>query len=373
MNILRLARRVPPVPGGQERHVLELSLEQARLGHKVTVLYAEGDLAAQTEFDSVRLPTSCSKSQILRALAFSWQEVRWVQCERPLIDLIHVHGDFPDAFGAVLLRRLLGVPAVATLHGSWGASASRYDPLRRLVFSRLDHIFGVAGRIERDLRRVGVHTPISIQHSGTRLGQLQAMATARSTEPLVLAVGRLDQIKGYDVLIEAVRLLAPHWPELHVVIAGDGRLGEPLRRQASDLSQIEFAGHLARDNVYRLLHQAWLLVQPSRELGQFTEGTPTAIVEAQAAGLPVVASRVGGISGIVTDGLNGLLVEPDQPALLAAAIEALLADEALRMRFGEAGLAAAQAYDWPHVAQVFTARSEAVVADCAAGRAGGAG
>ena len=156
----------------------------------------------------------------------------------------------------------------------------------------------------------------------------------REDEPLLLSMGRLDEQKGHSVLLDAAaRLQAQNRPRCAVV--GDGPLRDRLRRQAVRLGlerSVQLPGE--RADVRAWMHAADVFVLPS-----LWEGLPNALLEAMALGLPTVASRVDGVPEAVTDGIEGVLVKPEDPAALAAALDSLLADAALRRRLGEAGRA----------------------------------
>lgn len=150
---------------------------------------------------------------------------------------------------------------------------------------------------------------------------------------LVLAVGNLYAVKDHATLLRAAALL----PGVHFAIAGRGEEEANLRALARELS-IESRVHLLglRDDVDRLLAAADVFVQPSR-----SEGLPLAILEAMGHGLPVVATRVGGMAEAIVEGETGRLVEPGQPEALADALRVLLEDADRRRRAGEAGRARA--------------------------------
>jgi glycosyltransferase involved in cell wall biosynthesis len=136
----------------------------------------------------------------------------------------------------------------------------------------------------------------------------------------ILTVANLRAEKAHQVLLAAAAELRPRHPYLRYLIAGDGpRLAE-LKKLASSLgldTQVSFLGH--REDVPALLADADVFVLPSR-----SEAFPNGAIEAMAAGLPVIASRVGGLLDLIDEGRTGLLVEPDDPAALAAAIESLV-------------------------------------------------
>jgi glycosyltransferase involved in cell wall biosynthesis len=151
------------------------------------------------------------------------------------------------------------------------------------------------------------------------------------TGPLVGAVGALRPQKGYDVLIEAALLLRRTHPRLRLLIAGEGpdrpRLEELIARLAAS-ETVTLLGR--RMDVPDVLAALDLAVSASNY-----EGSPLAVMEYMEAGLPIVATRVGGVPDLIDDGVHGLLVEPGDPAALARAVEELLADPARGAALGE--------------------------------------
>jgi glycosyltransferase involved in cell wall biosynthesis len=147
---------------------------------------------------------------------------------------------------------------------------------------------------------------------------------------LVLCVARLQRDKGIDDLVDAAALLRERVPGLRVAVAGDGPEGERFEQAiATSGAPVTLLGH--RGDVGRLLAAADAFVLPSRH-----EGLPISLLEAMAAGLPSVATSVGGIPSLVDDGDSGLLVPASDPPALAAALERLAGDSALASRLGGA-------------------------------------
>jgi len=154
--------------------------------------------------------------------------------------------------------------------------------------------------------------------------------------PLVGVVARLEPVKGVDVFIRAAMLVAAHSPHVRFVVVGGGSAEAELRSLASSLDpgrRIALVGPVA--GALPLLARFDVAVVPSR-----SEGLPTSLLEALALGVPVVASAVGGIPDVVTDGETGVLVPPDDPAALADAIVSLLEGPAAALGSAGASLVA---------------------------------
>lgn len=153
----------------------------------------------------------------------------------------------------------------------------------------------------------------------------------------VIAVGRLARFKGFDFLLRAVHRCRERGLEVDVELVGDGPEAGALKALATELGiadQVTFRGYIPFSDVRAAMSRATILVHPSDGLG---DGLPNVLREAMAVGTPVIASRVAGIPEALDDGRCGMLVPPKDVTALAAAIETLLGDEALRRRFAELG------------------------------------
>jgi glycogen(starch) synthase len=160
--------------------------------------------------------------------------------------------------------------------------------------------------------------------------------------PRVLFVGRLAPQKGVRALVEAAALIENQGAR--VLLVGDGPERKALERKARRIGvgdRVRFLGFFAHDRLPAAMAHADLLVLPSvyEELG-------TVLLEAMWSGLPIVASRTGGIPDVIEDGVNGLLVEPGDPEALARAIDRLLAERDLARRLSEGAQQRGKDYDW---------------------------
>lgn len=148
----------------------------------------------------------------------------------------------------------------------------------------------------------------------------------------ILFLGRAGQRKGTFDLLQAVKILSATIPEVRLVIGGDGDL-DAVARAVEELGigkHVEIAGWIGAEEKARRVEKATLFCLPS-----YDEGLPMAMLEAMAAGLPVVVTPVGGIPEAITNGDNGMLVPPGQPEALAAALAEVIRNDDLRARLGE--------------------------------------
>ena len=162
-------------------------------------------------------------------------------------------------------------------------------------------------------------------------------AAAAGHDPVLLFVGRLAGVKGVPLLLEALAALAPAHPALRLRLIGDGPDRAALEARAIRLGladRVEFLGYRSQSEVADALAGAQIFVLPS-----FAEGVPVVLMEAMAAGLPVITTQIAGIPELVDSGISGLLVPPGEAAPLARALDTLLTDPARRHAMGQAGRA----------------------------------
>jgi glycosyltransferase involved in cell wall biosynthesis len=270
---------------------------------------------------------------------------------RGRFDLVHTHSSKAGILGRVAAR-LAGVPRlVHTPHGHvFGGYAGRATTrvfvwLERWAARFTHRIVGLTDQEARDHLALGIGRPAQFVTipSGIDLtpfekpsedaAAIKASLDLPRSACLIGTVGRLEPVKGHRYLLDAFAGLAPRFPDLHLALVGDGELLPELTgraRRSGFGDRVRFLGW--RDDVPWLLGGFDLFVFPS-----LNEGMGRALVEAMAAGVPVVASRAGGIPEVLGGGEAGLLVEPASGHALAGGIEALLRDATVRDRLGRAG------------------------------------
>ncbi len=276
----------------------------------------------------------------LRDLAGLFELIRLLRRERP--DILHANSSKAGVLGR-LAAAISGVPIrIFTAHG-WAFAAHSGLAARA---------YRVADRLMRPLTTATICVSERELEAGLAAGTCTSDATVvipnavdvgaapRSVStrqpPLLVAVGRLKAPKDFQTLVRALGRLPSG--SFEAMIVGDGP-DRPQLEETIRTSGLSDAVRLTRErnDVPRLLAAADVFVLASR-----SEGHPVSVLEAMAAGLPVVASRVGGVPEQVVEGETGLLVDPGDPELLAAALERLTDDPALRRRLGVAGRARAE-------------------------------
>jgi colanic acid/amylovoran biosynthesis glycosyltransferase len=263
---------------------------------------------------------------------------RWLR-ELRARDPVIVHAHFgTNAPPALALGRSLGVPVLVTFHGYDISTVARRAGQRRArarVFRDATHIIAVSAFIRDRLLDAGCPADkVTVHHIGVDTDRVRPGETAPRRPRQVLFVGRLVAKKGLVHLIRALQRVAPELPDVEVVVAGDGSLREALEREAVERRvPMRFLGVQTPAQVLELMQRSALLCAPSVVAASGdAEGLPMTIVEAQAAGLPVIASPSGGSADGFRDGETGILVPAGDEDRLAAALRALLTDPPLLER-----------------------------------------
>jgi glycosyltransferase involved in cell wall biosynthesis len=360
---------------GGEVQVFLLIEGLRRFGHACVLFCPPGSRsAAEAERRGIPVRTMPMRSDLdllaVRRIA------RAVRAVAP--DLVHLHTGRATWLGG-LAARLAGVPAITTRRQD---KEERPGPRTRLVYGSLvRRAVAISPAVRRRLADGGVAearlalipssvdpaTLVPVEGPARARTRVRAELGLTPDEPVLLVLAALVERKGIDVLLEALARLrdgragaAAEPPAL--LVAGDGPARGALAAQAArlGLAGVRFLG--LRADKAELLAACDAFVLPSR-----FEGLGVAALEAMAAGRAVVATTVGGLGEAVVDGETGLLVPPDDPAALAAALARLLCDPAERLRLGAAGPArVAQGFLAEQMVAAYDALYRDVLAEAAA-------
>jgi glycosyltransferase involved in cell wall biosynthesis len=260
------------------------------------------------------------------------------------VQIIHTFGLYPNVFG-VPVAKLARVPIVlASIRDQGDILTPLQKRIQRWCCRFADCILVNAEAIREKLVEDGYDpSRIVVIRNGIRLAALQRVrnsAAARErwgvpvSARLVTVFSRLNPMKGLEYFLEAAVILARRFPDAHFVVTGDGAIRQNLEARARSLgiaNRVTFTGF--RTDIPDLLAETSVSVLPS-----LSEGLSNTLLESMAAGVPVVATRVGGNPEVVEDGVSGLLVPPRDAASLAETAGRLLEDEALASRLGRAGM-----------------------------------
>lgn len=354
----------PTTGGGAERVAFEVVRRLPALGHEVTVL---GTRPLRGEpFDlppSVRLISmpSYSLARLLRAqvsiaptaLASTMQAVRDV---RP--DVIWAHSlQFQTTHAAAWAARRLRVPLVVTAHigdldalrGLVGIAARTHEAtLGRCILATSSRAIAVSEPVAAHLQRLRPSLAVDLVPNGVDLERFRPVETATHSGFQIGFLGRIVSNKGPDTAVRALAELVRRGVDARLTFAGDGPEQSRLGRLADAegvASRVVFEGF--RPDPERWFATIDVLVRPS-----LTEGMPLGVLEAMAAGVPVVSSDVPGNAAVVRNGQTGLLVPPRDPSRLADALQMLVEAPVLRRRLRDAAIAATTGMTWERTASL---------------------
>lgn len=330
MRILHLL--APSGVGGLERVVHALSSGQVQRGDQVLVAMVVTTVDPVRQWvEELRDAAVAVEVLVLPARAYLRERALFAElCRRFRPDVLHTHGFRPDLVDAGVARRL-GIPRVTTLHGATGEPwyTRIYAWVQVRLIRRFEAVIAVSRALGRKLERDGIPSARLhvVPNAWSSTGRPAERALARqqlgcdAKEFALGWVGRLSREKGADVIIDAIAELRDLPVKLTIIGDGPERRELEARAVARNVAdRIRWTGVLP--NAARLFpaFDAWIL--SSR-----TEGTPIVLFEAMAAGVPIVATSVGGVPDVIGDA-EALLVAPGQPAMLARAIRQVYADPA---------------------------------------------
>jgi glycosyltransferase involved in cell wall biosynthesis len=338
-------RTVSGVGGGPEKTILNSPrFLQGRYELRLAYIRPEGDpdynmprRAREIGADLVDVPERSGVDP-----RTFWRLVREVREFRP--DILHAH-DYKTNVLAVLLGRWFGIRTLTTMHGyvSRGGRLEVYYRLDRWALRQMDHVIAVSEDLHRMLldfrippeRRSIIPNAIDVQQFARQRSVAEARAHLGmdSSRLVVGAVGRLAAEKGFDLLIQAVDRLLVAGVDAELIVIGEGderpRL-EALIAQLRRGDRIRLFGY--RPDVRDLFEALDVFA-----LSSLREGLPNVLLEAMALEVPVLATRIAGVPGLIDDGVNGLLVRPGSVEELTRGLGRLLGDAELRQRLSHAG------------------------------------
>jgi len=281
-------------------------------------------------------------------------------------DLVYVHFLSINALWVLLLHYVLHFRLVASARGNDIQGIPQRSRLQRWMLSRLFHradaVLFCSSYVQRDaapyLRNVSPRAYVGVVGDGFNAGEFEGRAAYAHPAPYLLAVGRLVEKKGFDLLIRAFSLISPEFPEFHLLVAGDGEERNHLERLIDELNlrdRITLFGFADRETTIALFLGCEFFVLSSR-----LEPFGIVVLEAMAAHKAVLATKSGGAIDLVQPGVNGMLVEPEVDALAAGMREMLAHPDATRA-MGERAFSTIQAHTWEAVTRQFLGVFERVV------------
>ena len=338
-------------PGGVQVHVRQLAEGLRRRGHDTRVVAPGSAPPPDPWVRVVGRPVRVPYHGTVAPISFSpgaWRRIRSaMRSFGP--EVVHVHEPLTPST-SMLAALAASAPVVATFHAYLDRSRlmELAGPALRRVSRRIDAGIAVSEAAAEFLRRV-IPVPVEIVPNGVDVGLFAHPGVQARGLPIgrtILWVNRLDPQKGFRVMLDAFERLPAGLDDVHLVVVGDGRDREVLRSLPERIRpRVLRLGTVAHDLLPAYHAAADVYVSPA--VGQESFGI--VLVEAMAAGVPVVCTDIPGYREVVRDGVDGLLVPPNDPAALADAIARVLNDGTLAAELAEAGRERAAQYAWDAV------------------------
>jgi glycosyltransferase involved in cell wall biosynthesis len=332
-------------PGGAETIVLEICRKIATYGFTPEVYHFGNpwleEKCREYNIPSLFVPGLRFYKSVITLPLFIPIFVRFLRYQH--VDVLHSHL-FGPVTGACFATYLAGIPHIGTFHDVYTIE----EKTKRVRYIRLSSILGtrlitVSQQMKEYLTKLGkfdngtlqtIVNGVDSDRFNLTVHRKQYPELQLDPEDIVLiCVGRLEQIKGHDVLLKAFRKIKPK-DHVKLLIVGEGPCRQEIEQQINKEGMKNTVRMLGqRDDIPGLLKLSDCFVLSSR-----SEGLSCSIIEAMAAGLPVVATDVGGNSELVANGINGYLVPPDDPDALSIRLQSVVNDAALRLKFGQMSL-----------------------------------
>jgi phosphatidylinositol alpha-mannosyltransferase len=366
------------VPGGVNRHVSHLTQQFLRRGHDVRVIAPSSQyMPEQPEWldiiglSAIGLPASGSVANITLSYNVSSRVKEYLR--RETFDIVHVHEPFMPVLPFQFIRFNEG-KTVATFHAARDTGSRIYAYSRFIIQPWWPRIEGRIAHSRAALKLIGKYFAgrYRIITSGIDYGfyaaEVPPMPQFMDDKRNILFVGRQEPRKGLTHLLEAFAIVKRDMPRTRLIVVGpDGGLrGVCLRYiQQNHLEDVVFTDYVSTEDLPRYYRTGDVFCAPNTG----HESLGLIILEAMAAGLPIVASRIQGFEDVLEDGVHGVLVPPRDSEALAEALKRMLSDAGMRETMGRAGAGRARDYSWDEQ----SARVLQYYEDAANGRGAGNG
>lgn len=352
--------------GGVEEHVRHVAKGLQARGQAVEIWTVDrGDGLRDEMVDGCRtrylptpLPARSTRAMVSFAIHAPRALVMWIRAYsdfRP--EVLHVQCFGPNGIYALALARLTGTPLVVSAHGEtladehsvFDRSALLRASLRQAVHSGV--VTACSSLVANDLSARFGAGQVTVVPNGVELASDDAAPRrppVGEVHPVLLGAGRLVPVKGFDILLRAA---AEARHNTRVVIVGDGAQRACLESLAADLGiadRVDFLGRRSSDEVRELMAEATAVVVPSR-----VEAFGIVVLEAWASGTPLLATNRGGPADLVTDGHDGVLIDPNDLSSVVTGIDHVLGNPEFASRLALEGKQTVRSYTWERVVDLY--------------------
>ncbi len=347
-------------PSGVGNHVSCLAQQFARMGHEVKIIAPASQALDNFGDRLIRIGTPRPipvSGSIARITLSVWLDHKIKEVfDREKFDICHLHEPLMPMLCTSILR-IKKTPIVGTFHASGGKPwYIMFTPIGKWYlnrwFRKLDARIAVS-QVALDYVKKYFPAEYKIIPNGVDTchfcEEVKPVEKFSDGQTNILFVGRLEKRKGFDYLLEAYRLLKSEIPDCRLIQVGPGvrllkKYEDYVRHH--NIPDVHFSGYASYDDLPRYYKMADIVCFPAT--GRESQGI--VLLEAMATGKPMVASAIGGFLSVLTDGVEGITVPPQDPEKLAEGISRLIKNKQLRQQMGQRGIQKAKQYDWAIIA-----------------------
>jgi glycosyltransferase involved in cell wall biosynthesis len=284
------------------------------------------------------------------------------------VRVIHSHWLIPQGIIGAICKKLFGTRHIISVHGSdinYIASSRFLWFFFEFITRNTDIITTNSTYTKSRVLQINdsvsnkIHViPMGVDTEKFNISNRNPLETNLDAECIILTAGRLVSIKGINYLIQSMPQILERFPKAKLVICGDGPEKRNLQKLAEDLNiseHILFTGYISHDEMIQYYRSADVFILPSIEIGGYKEGLGVVIIEAMACGTPVIGTNIGGITDIIKDDYNGLLIAERSPDDIAKKAVKILTNKEYAEQLKQNALATVNSkYSWSRVVEAFS-------------------
>lgn len=349
MKVVRLYYRIPPEKGGMEQHIKRLSEEQRKLGFGAFIYFNQGEKTSLNDIQVIKwMRLSKIKPEILRVIIFQLGVIFHMLRKGVFFDVLHIHGSYNSLLFVSALKKISRAKVVCfSIHSSIKDNFIN-NKLFPILLKRVDVVFTTGYDVclflgKRSTAKV-IFQPSGIEDLYSKPDTFSPISLSKVENRQIITVANLRKAKNLEMIIR----IALHLSTFHFIIIGDGPEKERLQNviEQKHISNIELKGFLPKGSIKNELDASFLFL-----LTSFEEGTPTALLEAMARGLPIITSPAGGIEFLVKDGINGFVIKSWEREDYIEKIHLLKTDSNLYASISKNNLELSKEFNWTNIAK----------------------
>jgi glycosyltransferase involved in cell wall biosynthesis len=342
MKILRLYTRLPPLLGGMENHIAQLTKEQISLGHEVSIYFNKGNKVTSSDAQVSRIPLYKIRPQFIGVFIFYFLVCLRLASNNQKFDLVHIHGDWSSLIFSRFIKKIVGAEKlIMSIHDELSNGFLSKKALSVLIGS-VDMVFASGHRLASQLKKICVKN-IIVQPSGIKdifFKDYKRVFDKKSFQ--VIITSNLVKKKNLGMVLDVAKDL----PLLNFVVVGDGPEKQYLmdRIKYENIVNVQILGYKMPDELLLLYYESDIFMISSTK-----EGTPTAMLEAMACGLPIITSGAGGVENIL--GSHNYIARKNNKENFVCCISNLIKDAGLMKEISKKNVKLSYSFSWANVAK----------------------